>query len=112
MDGLSVRGAISAAGHHEGVLASFGIDATYHATQRLSLSMGPDVTWVNTQYAMTFFGLDAPQSEIAGIAPYRARNGINSVGGSVSANYMLTQHWLLAAHATYGRLQGDAANSP
>jgi MipA family protein len=112
MDWLSVRGAISAAGHHEGVVASFDVDATYHATPRLTLSIGPEVTWVNTQYAMTFFGLDAAQSEIARIAPYRARSGINSVGGSVSANYMLTQHWLFAAHASYGRLQGDAANSP
>jgi outer membrane scaffolding protein for murein synthesis (MipA/OmpV family) len=61
---------------------------------------------------MTFFGIDAAQSEIAGIAPYRARGGINSVTGSVSANYMLTTHLSFAAHVSYGGLQGDAANSP
>jgi len=92
--------------------ASLGVDAKYHATQRLTLSIGPEVTWVNNQYAMTFFGLDAAQSTIAGIAPYRARSGINSVGVSAGASYMLTDHWSLAAHASYGRLQGDAANSP
>jgi MipA family protein len=112
IDWLSVHGSVSAAGHNEGVLASLGIDAKYHATQRLTLSIGPEVTWGNSQYTMTFFGLDAAQSEIAGIAPYRAGSGINSVGGSASANYMLTQHWSLAAHVSYGRLQGDAANSP
>jgi outer membrane protein len=112
MDWLSVHGSVSVAGHSEGVLASLGVEAKYHATQRLTLSVGPEVTWANTQYAMTFFGLNAAQSEIAGIAPYRARSGINSVGASAGASYMLTERWSLAAHVSYGRLQGDAANSP
>jgi len=112
IDWLSVHGAVSVAGHNEGVLASLGVDAKYHATPRLALSIGPEITWVSNQYAMTFFGLDAAQSTIAGIAPYRARSGINSVGVSAGASYMLTDHWSLAAHASYGRLQGDAANSP
>jgi outer membrane protein len=112
MDWLSVHGAVSVAGHHEGVLASLGVEAKYHATPRLTFSIGPEVTWINNQYAMTFFGVDTAQSEIAGIAQYRARNGINSVGGSAGARYMLTERWSLAAHVGYGRLQGDAANSP
>jgi outer membrane protein len=112
MDWLSFHGSVSMAGHHEGVLASLGIDAHYHVSQRLTLSIGPEVTWANTQYAMTFFGLNAAQSEIAGIPPYRATSGINSVGGSASARYLLTDHWSLAAHVSYARLQGDAANSP
>jgi outer membrane scaffolding protein for murein synthesis (MipA/OmpV family) len=66
----------------------------------------------NNQYAMTFFGIDAAQSEIAGIAPYRARSGIEFLGGSAGASYILTDHWSLAAHVSYGRLQGDAADSP
>jgi MipA family protein len=111
-DWLSVRGSVSVGGHNEGVLASLGVEAKYHATQRLTLTIGPEVTWVNNQYAMTFFGIDAAQSEIAGIAPYRARSGINSLGGSAGASYILTDHWSLAAHVSYGRLQGDAANSP
>lgn len=111
-DWLSARGSVSVAGHHEGTQASLGVEAKYRAMHRLTLSIGPEVTWVNNQYAMTFFGVDAAQSEIAGIAPYRARGGINWVGGSAGASYMLTQHWLLATHASYGRLQRDAAGSP
>jgi outer membrane protein len=112
IDWLSVRGSVSVGGHDEGVLASFGVEAKYHATRRLTLTIGPEVTWVNNQYAMTFFGIDAAQSEIAGIAPYRARSGINSLGGSAGASYLLTEHFSLAAHVNYARLQGDAANSP
>jgi outer membrane protein len=112
-DWLSVRGSISdALAHHEGALASLAVEAKYHATQRLTLSIGPEVTWANNQYAQTFFGISAAQSEIAGIAPYRAKSGVNTVGGSAGAAYMLTDHWSLGAHVSYGRLQGDAANSP
>jgi MipA family protein len=112
-DWLSVRGSISdAVAHHEGALASLAVEAKYHATQRLTLSIGPEVTWANNQYAQTYFGISAAQSEIAGIAPYRAKSGINTVGGSAGASYMLTDHWSLGAHVSYGRLQGDAANSP
>jgi MipA family protein len=111
---LSVRGSISddLGGHHEGVLASLAVEAKYHVTQRLTLSIGPEVTWVNNQYAKTFFGIDAAQSEIAGIAPYRAGSGINTVAGSAGATYVVTDHWSLGAHVSYGKLQGDAADSP
>jgi MipA family protein len=112
-DWLSVRGSISdAVSHHEGVLASLAVEAKYHATQRLTLSIGPEVTWANSQYANTFFGIDAAQSEIAGIAPYRVKSGINTLAGSAGATYMLTGHWSLGAHVSNGRLQGDAADSP
>jgi outer membrane protein len=112
-DWLSVRGSISdAVAHHEGVLASLAIEAKYHATQHLTLSIGPEITWANNQYSQTFFGINAAQSQIAGIAPYQAKSGINTVGGSAGANYMLTDHWSLGAHVSYGKLQGDAANSP
>jgi MipA family protein len=109
---LSVRGSVSDGGHNEGVIASLGAEAQFHPTPRLTLSFGPEVTWTNEQYAMTFFGIDAAQSEIAGVQPYRARAGVNMVGGEAGARYALTRNWSLAANVHYGRLQGDAANSP
>jgi outer membrane protein len=113
-DWLSVRGSISddIGAHHEGISASLAVEATYHATPRLTLSIEPEVTWINDQYAKAFFGIDSAQSEIAGIAPYLAKSGIDTVGGSAGAMYMLTDHWSLGAHVSYGKLQGDAADSP
>jgi outer membrane protein len=112
MDWLSINGSVSDAGHQEGVIASLGIAAKYHATSQLTLSIGPEFTWVNNQYAMTFFGIDTAQSEIAGVAPYQAKGGINSVGGKASARYALTDKWSISAFVSYGVLQGDAADSP
>lgn len=112
LDWLSVHGSVTAAGHDEGVLAKLGVDAKYSPTPRLVLTIGPEITFANNQYAMTFFGVDTAQSQIAGIAPYQARGGVNSVGGSAGASYRLTERWSLAAHVGYERLQGDAADSP
>jgi len=109
---LSIRGSVSESGHHEGVIASLGATAQFHPTPRLTLSVGPKVTWTDEQYAMTFFGIDAAQSEIAGIGPYRARAGVNMVSGEAGARYALTRNWLLSANVSVGRLQADAANSP
>jgi outer membrane protein len=109
---FSIHGSVSAAGHHEGVQATLGADLKYRPTQQLTLSIGPQVTFTNSQYAMTYFGVNSAQSEIAGIAPYRARGGVNSIGAAALANYQLTKHWSVAAFVNYGVLQGDAANSP
>ena len=109
---LSIGGSVSEGGHHEGLIASLGAQAQFHPMARLTLSFGPKVTWTDEQYANTFFGVDAAQSEIAGIAPYRARAGFNMVAGEAGARYALTRNWSLAANVSYGRLQGDAANSP
>jgi MipA family protein len=109
---LSIGGSVSEGGHHEGLVASLGAHAQFHPMARLTLSFGPKVTWTDEQYANTFFGIDAAQSEIAGIAPYRARAGLNMVSGEAGARYALTRNWSIAANVSYGRLQGDAANSP
>jgi outer membrane scaffolding protein for murein synthesis (MipA/OmpV family) len=45
-------------------------------------------------------------------APFPVKSGINTVAGSAGATYMLTDHWSLGAHVSYGKLQGDAADSP
>ena len=109
---LSVRGSVTEGGHSEGVIASLGVEAKFHPVPQLTLSFGPEVTWTDEQYAQRFFGIDTAQSEIAGIPPYRARAGINTVGGQVGARYALTRNWSVAANVRYGRLQGDAADSP
>jgi outer membrane protein len=99
-------------GKHEGTIASLSIEGRIHPLPALTLSAGPEVIWGNSRYTQTFFGVTAAQSEIAGIAPYATKSGINTVRLGVGADYLLTQHWMLGAHVAYGRLQGDAADSP
>jgi len=109
---LAIHGAVSAAGHSEGLTASLNPEVELHPIPRLTLSLGPQVTWGDSQYAMTFFGVDSAQAQIAGIAPYRARAGVSMVAAKAGARYQLNSHWMMAVSGTLGRLQKDAADSP
>jgi len=113
-DWFVVHGDVSAdiGGKHEGVLASLSLEGRFHPMERLTLSFGPEITWADTKYSQTFFGIDAAQSVIAGIPQYTAKSGINTLGVTLGADYRLTSHWSVGTHASYGRLQGDAADSP
>jgi len=112
MPWMLITSSVSIANHNQGVVASLGAMTGYRPTPRLTLSIGPRVTWASSQYAMTFFGVTTAQSQIAGIAPHPARAGLNFLGGTAGANYALSTRWSVAATVSYGKLQGDAADSP
>jgi outer membrane protein len=109
---LVVHADATANGNHEGALASLSVQGVFHPVPRLTLSAGPEATWANTQYTQTFFGIDAAQGQIAGIPPYAVKGGLDSAAVVGGADYRLTSHWVLGVHAKYGKLQGDAADSP
>jgi outer membrane protein len=114
IDWFNVHGYVSTdiGGKHEGTIASLSFDARIHPLRQLTLSAGPELLWGDTKYTQTFFGITAAQSAIADISPYAVKSGINMVRFGVGADYLLTQHWMLGAHVAYGKLQGDAADSP
>ncbi len=114
IDWFNVHGYVSTdiGGKHEGTIASVSFEGRIHPSPKLALSAGPEVLWTDSKYARTFFGVTAAQAAIADIAPYVAKSGINTVRFGVGADYALTRHWGLGAHVAYGKLQGDAADSP
>jgi len=80
--------------------------------ERLVLSAGPGVTWANGKYTQTFYVINAQQSLIAGVAPYRAGGGLNTLRFSVGAQYQLSAQWGVGASVAVAWLQGDAEGSP
>jgi outer membrane protein len=113
-DWVTVSGAVTSdiGGKHEGTRIALDLLAKYSPIDRLTLSAGPGVTWADSKYSQTFFGIDAAQSVIAGVPQYTAGSGINTVRFSVGAEYNFTPQWSLGARVTAARLRGDAANSP
>ncbi len=109
---LTLHAVVTAGAHHQGVLASLYPELEFHPLNRLTLSVGPQVSWANDPYMMTFFGINTAQSRIAGRAPYSAKSGVEMVSVKAGARYRLTDHWVMAVNLNAGRLQGDAANSP
>jgi MipA family protein len=111
---LSVRANVSTdiGGHHEGTVGSLAVMGKLHPIENLTLSAGPEATWGDAQYTKAFFGVDAPQSAIAGIPVYQTQAGINTVGLAVGADYRFTERWSASAHVSYGKLEGSAIHSP
>jgi MipA family protein len=70
------------------------------------------VIFADSKYRQTFFGINAAQSRIAGVPVHTMKSGVNEVRFAIGADYKLTSKLSLGAHAEYGKLQGDAADSP
>lgn len=111
---LTVRGNVASdiAGNHQGTTASLELEGKYRVTDKLTLQAGPGVTWANSQYNQTFFGVDATQSLRSGYAVYTPKSGIQSLRFSIGADYRISDRWSAGVRATAAQLQGDAADSP
>ena len=98
-------------GHDQGTRAT--LDVMFRTRPgRLVWSAGPGITWMNSQYAQTYYGVTAAQSTSSGYSTYQASAGVNAVRLGAGVDYELTREWRLSAKASVSKLQSDAANSP
>ena len=95
-----------------GTVAELALQRHSELTQRLSLNYGVAARWIDDEYAESFFGVTAQQSERSGVSQYESENGIGDARLFVNAVYALSPRWILSAGAAAASLQGDAADSP
>jgi MipA family protein len=118
--GLDGQGALSSefsvvqdvSDSHDGLLATAGV--SYAAVRRRSLAVDFDLraTWVDEDYAVTYFGVDAVGAAASGLAEYRPGSGVRDVGVGVNAAYWFTPRLGLAGRAGVSYLLDEAADSP
>lgn len=99
-------------GNRLGTLATLAADASFHPTERWSLTAGPSLTWGDRRYTQTVFGIDAEQSARSGRAVYEPGAGVSLIRLGATLSYRLDAHWSLGTRVSLGRLLGDAADSP
>ena len=99
-------------GNDQGTIARLDAIARFRPSERLTLSAGPGITWADSEYTRTFFGVDADQSARSGLPQYEAKSGLNTARFSVGASYQIDRNWSAGGFFTAARLQGDAADSP
>jgi MipA family protein len=102
---LSIKG-------HGGTRVELMSEIPFELTKEFSLSVSPSVSWADTKFTQTYFGVTPEQAARTGFAAFKAKGGIRSVGLGVGANYKLGPQWSVNAFANYSQLQGDAAKSP
>lgn len=91
-----------------------GIETSRQITERVSLGIRVGTTIASEDYMQTYFGVTAAQSgrSRAGLPVYTPDGGVKDVFVAVGSTVDLNDRWLLKAGARYGRLLGDAADSP
>jgi outer membrane scaffolding protein for murein synthesis (MipA/OmpV family) len=73
---------------------------------------GPTVTFADSRYMDTWFGVNAAQAARSGFAPYHPSAGIRSAGFGIAATWMPAKHWYVTGNVAYQQLLGSAARSP
>lgn len=96
----------------QGTLVRFNALGRYRPDEQLTFFAGPGLTWADSRYTRTFFGVDASQSAASGLPQFDAHAGLNSVRFSLGMGYRFDQHWGVGVFGSISRLQGDAASSP
>ncbi|TMV82328.1 MipA/OmpV family protein [Thioclava sp. BHET1] len=86
-------------------------------TPKLRLSVGPALTWANSQYMKNYFGvtpLEAARATSEGnpIEAYTPGSGLKDVEFNINANYQFSEHWGMLGHLGLKELTGDAKDSP
>jgi MipA family protein len=97
---------------HSGVLAEMSAEFSHPVTPQLRVSLTPSVTWADTEYTKTYFGVSPVQASRSGFKAYKTKGGLKSGGLELSANYALTKNWAGVISASANQLLGDAADSP
>jgi outer membrane scaffolding protein for murein synthesis (MipA/OmpV family) len=98
-------------GGSDGFSVKFG--ATYSLEiDSFSFQVGPSVTWADSNYMESYFGVTDRQSRRSGLSNFDADAGIKRIDLEVSGLYMLDEHWSVRGEVGLGYLVGDAADSP
>jgi outer membrane scaffolding protein for murein synthesis (MipA/OmpV family) len=101
-------------GSTAGTLVELGASAAAAPTPKLHLSLGAAVTWADSSYQKTFFGVtaaDAAQATAAGnpLTPYTPKSGLTTAGLTAAGVYQVGRHWGLIGRLELQDLIGSQA---
>jgi outer membrane scaffolding protein for murein synthesis (MipA/OmpV family) len=73
---------------------------------------GPSVTFADSKYMNSWFGVNAAQAAASRYGQYDANAGLKSAGFGMTVVWFVNKHWFVTADGALKRLLGSAANSP
>jgi outer membrane scaffolding protein for murein synthesis (MipA/OmpV family) len=97
---------------NNGLTVDFGAYMPFRLTQSLTVTPHVGMAWANKSYMQTFFGVTPTQSAATKFAVFAPSSTFKNVGGGVSINYALSEHWFIAEIVDAKALLGDASHSP
>lgn len=97
---------------HEGVTGEVGAKYRTVLSDRVTLWSGLELGYGNGEYNDTYFGVTSEESAASGYGTYAPGGGFNMVAATFEARYAINDSTALLGEIQYGRLIGDAADSP
>jgi outer membrane scaffolding protein for murein synthesis (MipA/OmpV family) len=73
---------------------------------------GPSVTFADSTYMNSWFGVNQAQAAASGYRQYDASAGLKSAGFGITMIWFVNKHWFVTADGALKRLLGSAAHSP
>lgn len=82
------------------------------STEKFYWFAGPSVSFADSNYMNSWFGVNAEQAARSGYPRYNASAGLKSAGFGITMVYFVNKHWFVSADGALKRLLGSAAGSP
>ncbi|MBU3031309.1 MipA/OmpV family protein [Paracoccus marinaquae] len=99
-------------GGHHGITGEVGVRYRSEINDRLTLWSTLETTYGDSEFVETYFGVSGSQSLSSGNPVYEPGGGFTMAAARVTARYALGEKTALTGEVEYGRLIGDAADSP
>lgn len=107
--GLGIEAAEAA---DNGATLKLGVDYDRKIAKRLSLGVGLSTTYVDDDYAQTYFSVSDAGAAASGLSRYDAGGGFRDVTLSLTGRFAVTASIGVGAVAGISKLLGDVADSP
>ena len=82
------------------------------SSERFFWFAGPSVTFADSNYMDSGFGVNAAQAAASGYRQYDASAGLKSAGFGITLIWFMDKHWFVTADGALKRLLGSAVRSP
>lgn len=79
---------------------------------RDTLALGGTVSYGDSKYLQTYYGVTAAQAQGSGYTPFSPKKGFYEADLNLMWNHRLDAHWALVGIAGANHLMGDAGKSP
>ncbi|MDM7459466.1 MAG: MipA/OmpV family protein [Paracoccus sp. (in: a-proteobacteria)] len=99
-------------GGHEGVTGALGLRHRSDISSDLTLWSGIEAVYGNARFNDTYFGVTADESRVSGLPETAPGAGFYSAALIFEARYALSETTAVTGQVRYGRLIGDAVDSP
>ncbi len=99
-------------GESDGTSLELGLRRETMVSERLMFSASASATVSDSNYMETYFGVAQADALASGYGAYEAGAGLRRLDVSFNAIYALREDWTLIGEVGFGKLIGDAADSP